>query len=148
MNLQARAALFARYLTTNQTPGERQGITVKTDDAPEWVTEVIHAAHGDSFPDDWTYATIREAADAIEESGEDAELEPEIYTAQLLEWLREYPNATGYCDDAVTEYGTDYSGGIISVIQMGQAIAQAEIVHAVIAALESADLDDENDDRG
>jgi hypothetical protein len=39
------------------------------------------------LPDDWRYQFIEEALDAISEDGEDAQLEPAIYTHELTGWL-------------------------------------------------------------
>jgi hypothetical protein len=33
-------------------------------DAPEWMTEFVHEAHGDMFPDDHRYEFIRDALEA------------------------------------------------------------------------------------
>lgn len=144
MNLQARAALLDSFLVANTTPGERQGIIVPRDDAPEWVRDVIYAVHGNSFPDDWTYKAIKEAASAIEEEGEDAQIEPDIYTSELLEWLTNASGAVDYCDEATSEYGA--ADSIIATIQQGQAYAYSAIVSATIAALTDADIDEEDEE--
>lgn len=133
MDLQERAASLSSFLTLNTREGERR-IVVKTDDAPEWVADLIRVVHGDLFPDDWTYQAIRDAAAAIEEDGEDAAIEPDIYTSDLLAWLKDYPGAADFCDQAREEYG--FSGGIIEQIGYGQSLALREIVAAVIAQLE------------
>jgi hypothetical protein len=144
MGIQERAAQLSRYLVVNKTEGERQDIIVKAADAPEWVENLVYAVHGDNLPDDFTYETIREAADAIEDMGEDAELEADIYTRDLLTWLTEYPDAAHYCDTAAEEWGiTDM--GIIERIRIGQSYAKREILAAVLSELEALDLDDEDD---
>lgn len=143
MGLQERAAKLASFLTTTQRR-EGETIVIKTDDAPEWVGDVVHAVHGDMLPDDWTYETIKDAADAIAEDGEDAELEADIYTHSLLTWLRDYPGAVGYVDDAAEQFGE--VAGIIEQIQRGQYVAQAEIVAAVISQLELLEDDEDDDD--
>ncbi len=131
--LETVASDFARYLTTHKRGDET--IIVKTEDAPEWVGDIIHEVHGDLFPDDWTYATISECADYIADNGDDGEQpEVDIYTVSLLDWLRDYPNAVDCCDEATEEYGP--SKGIIEIIQMGQHRAIGEIHGALLSAFE------------
>jgi len=137
MELQERAAQLAKYLVTNNTPGERQGIVVKADDAPEWVADVVRAVHGDTFPDDWTYKAIKEAADAIEEEGEEAEVEADIYTSDLLKWLADFPGALDMCDEATSDYGQRDS--LIESIRQGQYYAYRTIVQETITALQDVE---------
>jgi len=144
MNLQARAALLDSFLVANTTPGERQGIIVKRDDAPEWVRDVIYSVHGNSFPDDWTYKAIKEATSAIAEDGEDAEIEADVYTSDLLEWLTNASGAVDYCDEATSEYGA--ADSIIATIQQGQACAYAAIVNATLAALNDIEEEEEEEE--
>ena len=64
---------------------------VKTiDERPEELTELIHKAHGDMMPDGWKYKFIEEAIGRIAETEDEdeldcPELEPDIYTHDLLE---------------------------------------------------------------
>jgi len=139
------AADFARYLTTHQR-GETT-IVVRADDAPEWVADIIHDVHGNMFPDDWTYATIKECAEYIAENGDDGEQpEADIYTHALLQWLANYPNATDACDEAAEEYGR--AEGIVETIRLGQYCAIRNIHYALLAALQDradAQPDDEEE---
>ncbi len=145
MGIQERAAELSKYLV-RQARREGEMIIVRADDAPDWVADVIYAVHGNLFPDDWTYETIKDAADAIADDGEDAALEPDVYTRTLLDWFVTYPDAAGCCDQAREEYG--HSGGIIEQISYGQSLAQSEIVAAVIGQLETLGEDDEDDSEG
>lgn len=38
------------------------------DGSPAWMTSIVQHAHGGMFPDDWRYALIERAADAIAEN--------------------------------------------------------------------------------
>lgn len=140
--LQDRAAQLASYMVPNRRTGERQGIIVAADDAPTWVGDLVYRVHGSLLPDDWTYATIRGAADAIAEDGDDAVLEPSIYTADLLRWLSDYPDAIDLCDAATADFGPMSS--LIETIQCGQRLALDAILAAVLAEL--ARLADEEED--
>ena len=143
--LEERAAQLSRYLVVNRKEGERQGIIVRSDDAPEWVQDVVHAVHGDLLPDDWTYATIKEAADAIEEAGENAELEADIYTRDLLDWASNYPDAIDSCDRATEEYGASF-GSIMEQIQAGQLLAKSEVLNTLRAELENLNENEEGEE--
>lgn len=74
---------------------------------PDWLTEIIHTAHEDMLPDDWKYAFIEEAVNALANTQEpnDVNLEPDIYNHKLLEWLSSNLTRPGYIDDAVQEFG-------------------------------------------
>lgn len=141
--LQERAAQLDKYLIVNTKEGERQGIIVKADDAPEWVGDVVYSVHGSSLPDDWTYKAIKEAASAIEQDEDDPTVEADIYTRDLLDWLTNASGAIDYCDEATSEYGERDS--IIATIQQGQAYAYAAIVSATIAALNDAEEEEEEE---
>lgn len=138
---------LARILADSLTTQDRNGktITVTKDGAPEWVTDVVHAAHGNLLPDDWTYETVDEVAQAIARGEDGSEMESEFYTGALLSWLAEYSNAVDYCDQAVEEYGPFDS--ITAQIQAGQLLAKQEIYSAVYAALEElAEQEDEEEE--
>ena len=109
-------------------------ITVTKDDKPEWVVDVIHAAHGNLLPDDWTYEVVAECAELIANDTEENDLEPEIYTSKLLQWFADFPDAVDYADQAKEEYGNFDS--ITEQIQAGQLLAMQGIYGAIHAALE------------
>lgn len=86
-------------------------IRILKDDAPDWVRSLVLAAHGDMGPDDWRYEAIEDALSAVEQDGEDAALEPDIYTWGLTRWLNSRADRYAYCDDAVNE-GYIVEGGM------------------------------------
>ena len=72
------------------------------DGSPEWVTELVHAAHDDMLPDDWRYEKIADALEYIAEvddpddSGEFADQAVDIYTGARLAWLASHLSRPGY----------------------------------------------------
>ena len=139
-----------------ETRHRQNGDTFHTlrDGSPEWMGEIVQAAHGDMFPDDWRYAAIRRVACAIAEVSEDEDLYdagPEnvdamvdVYNGRLAAWLASHAMRAGYCDEAADEYGADPKHGIIGLMQIGQYAEYSEIWSIVASALErmAADLED------
>lgn len=141
MNTQQAAQALASFLTI-QTRNNGDRFVCKTDDAPDWVADLIRTVHGDLFPDDWTYQTISECADAIAE-GSEQEPDADIYTRDLIKWLGSYPDALGACDEATEEYGAQDS--IDATMRQGQQYAISRIYLEVSAALEAYAEEQEED---
>ena len=129
------------------------------DGAPEWVTELVHRAHGDFLPDDWRYSTIRNAVGWIadesdpDEPGEFADSEVDVYTGARLAWFGSNLNRAGYVDEALEEFGArevSDSSELIELIGLGQYFEASEVFRLVVEALrdalEDADDDDDTDD--
>lgn len=111
---------------------------VKTiDERPEELTELIHKAHGDMMPDDWRYKFIEESLDIIAEQDEDdldcPELEPDIYTHDLLQWLASRNDRYDYVDQATEEYG--HGNSLINDIMLGQIKEKEEVYFSVLSSL-------------
>ena len=112
---------------------------VKTiDERPEELTELIHKAHGDMLPDDWRYKFIEEALDQIAETEEEddldcPELESDIYTYNLLQWLASRNDRYNYVDQATEEYG--HGNSLINDIMLGQIKEKEEVYFSVLSSL-------------
>ena len=135
---------LARILADSLTTQERNGktITVTKDDKPEWVVDVIHAAHGNLLPDDWTYEVVGEVAELLADGDDDSDIEADIYTHDLLQWLAEYPNAADAVDEWYDETG-EPRGALIEQLQQGQYKAKRDIFYAVESALEELATEEE-----
>lgn len=124
------------------------------DNSPEWMTDVIHAAHGDSFPDDTIYKTIRDIASHLSDLDEDTdlydavdsinEIEPEIYTAKLTHWLSLSLEHYQYMQQAMDELGpfTD----AFALLQAAQKRQIQAIGNALVDALDDTLTDDDDDE--
>src|ERR1700730_15315183 len=91
--VQKLAAALSQAFQTKKRNDSNEFVSLK-DGSPDWMTEVVRAAHGDKLPDDTVYAFIEKAADALADADEDAEpsdvileIEPDPYTAGLTAWL-------------------------------------------------------------
>jgi hypothetical protein len=140
--LQDKAQAFVGYLETRTRNNGDRFVCAK-DDAPGWVADIIRAVHGDLSPDDWTYQTISDCADALAE-GSEREPESDTYTRDLIAWLGSYPDALADCDCAVAEWGP--GDDIESMIRQGQQYAIYRIYSDLRAMLEEQDIDDDTDD--
>lgn len=136
------------------------------DGAPDWITDLVHDAHGSMLPDDWKYDAIHSVLGSIHDAGAETaddlqDTDHEIadglvdtYNADRVRWLASHLDRGAYCDEAAKEFGTDYDGdtvGIYDLIGAGQYMEAREIVGEVINSLreymeEHEDEDEETDD--
>ncbi len=152
MNVQTLAAEAYGAMERRQRGDET--ITTLKDDAPEWVRDLVYAAHDGSLPNDWRYAAIRSALEAIAdcENGADlddrrhewADAEVDTYTGARLKWLASDLNRADYCDQAAEELGCT-GEGIVAMIGAGQYIEACEVWDRVTEALRerAEELEDE-----
>lgn len=118
------------------------------DDAPDWMTDAIHDAHGDMMPDDWRYQACMEAAEAIADaddidSARDSFMDAvDVYNSDLMRWLDSHGSRTDYVDQAVEDYGWP-DGGLMQAIAIAQSIERGEVWDAIVAHLETLADEDE-----
>lgn len=135
-------------------------IWVLKDDHPEWMQDVMYAAHSDgaSLPDDTVYDLAHDCINAIAECDkeDDAdtlrdaidEIEPEYRTWQLFTWAARWSE---YIDEVCSEFGSykvDGAHDITTIFQTAQGFQIREIGGRIIEALEelASDGDDEDDE--
>ena len=137
ITIESLAAEASLFFTDGPRVSEDTGRTIRIlkDDAPEWVQDLVYSAHGDMGPDDIRYDWTEDALSAIEQDGESAELEPDIYTSDLTRWLASRTDRFSYCDEAASEGYVGEGAGLIERLQAGQAMEQREIMAAVLEAL-------------
>jgi hypothetical protein len=114
------------------------------DGSPEWMTEVIHAVHGEKMPDDTTYEFISRCADAIADGSDDpqdaiSEIEPDVYTHDLTEWLHRRADHVYYLTEALEDGAKDG----FQLLQAAQQKHIMEVGNSLISELEDVDTDDE-----
>ena len=109
--------------------------------APDWIGELVRTAHGDMFLDDYRYAFIVEALDALEEAedldeaGQYWDFEP--YLAKLADWLGSHNHRFSYCDDWAQENQNPEIGGTVELLQGGHLYERLEVLDSVRASLEA-----------
>lgn len=110
--------------------------------APEWIQDMAREAHGDMLPDDYRYEYIVDALDMLSdyegtEPSEAAQIESDIYTSDLAQWLASHSDRCWYCDEAVTEYGLAQSTPIVERMQSGQLMERSEVFDSVLSSLQA-----------
>jgi|ERR1700721_1079324 len=114
------------------------------DNSPEWMFDVVHAAHGESMPNDTIYKMIERNANALaeveEDDAEDArdavmDIEPPIYNAELTGWLAADLDHIWHCEEALNEYGP--SNNLLGILANGWKHQQETIAYLLLDALEA-----------
>ena len=139
------AEAAACFETAQRQPNGDEYVRVR-DGSPEWITDLVRAAHGTYIdgtpaflPDDWRYRTIAAALDWIANSDSDdlddeahafADDTVDVYTGRLIDWLGSNLQRIGYCDEAADEYGGE-PASITDRIALGQ-YAEAREVFALV----------------
>jgi hypothetical protein len=136
--LQSLACQMSQAFESATRPGGEAFRKLK-EDAPPWMIAVCRRAHDDAklLPDDWRYAFIEEAVDALAayEDIDDARgsLEPDLYTSDLTGWLHSLNCRVYYLDEALTDYGSFRDG--FQLLAAAQMIEKEEVFQQVVAAL-------------
>ncbi len=149
-SIEQDATEAARWFETATRTDDSRYVRIK-DDAPEWVTDLAHEAHGDMFPDDWRYQCISAVLDHLAEGGdpddahEFADSHVDVYTSNRLAWLSSNLTRAGYCDEAADEFGAE-GLDIIERIGLGQYMEASEVFSAVVSWFEDNPLEDMDTD--
>lgn len=114
------------------------------DGAPQWVTDLVYAAHGGDFlPDDWRYQSIASAlefmsdVDDLEDSASEwSDANVDVYTGARLLWLASNLQRPSYCDEGVAELGGGSELDIVERVGLGQYMESSEVYALVLRALE------------
>lgn len=123
------------------------------DGSPEWMTDVIRAAHDNAnmLPDDWRYAAIHDAAgiiedaDDLERAGDEFADDVDVYNGALLAWAASHLSRMAYCDEAMEDFGKPES--LAQLLMWGQSRERREVFDQLVAALEGI-ADDEDESEG
>lgn len=135
--IQTLAKEASQYMTTDKRP---DGSTFwrTADDCPEWVTDMIHDAHGDMMPDDYRYRWVSYALEAFQ-NYDDAEraideIAPDVYNYDLLQWVASNLNRMAYVDEAMENGAKSLSDALM----WAQSDEMREVYSAVLSFLESS----------
>jgi hypothetical protein len=113
------------------------------DGTPDWVRDLVHAAHGGMSPDDWRYAAIGTALESLadgmdpEEGHDFADGYVDVYNHERLNWLASHSYRPGYVDDACEQFGTADGARIMDRIGLGQYFEACEVFSSVVRSLEA-----------
>jgi hypothetical protein len=140
-SVQKLAKRLTEALETNKRNNGDDFVSLK-DGSRSWMTDVIRSVHADKLPDDTVYALIERCADALTDADEDAdpqdvisEIESDIYTSDLTEWLHARVDHIAYVDEVLSE-GLITDGA--TVLMRAQKKQIDEVGYALVSALEEA----------
>jgi hypothetical protein len=146
------AAFTAGERATDYDPGTK--IRILRDGSPEWMTDLIHEAHGDMMPDDMRYRMIEEVVDALIERGCDSEEEAndargeiadelvDVYNSARLRWLGSHHSRADYCDQAQSDGLCSADASMFDRIGVGQYMEYDEIA-GLIAGFDYSEIGEE-----
>lgn len=137
-----KLAEYAKTFFDVKTRGEgrdAERIYVMADRHPTWIYDMLFVVHdkGGWLPDDFKYEYIMAALDLLADGvdPDEPQIEPDVYTSDLMKWFTSHGNRTSYVDEAVNEFGWDKDRGVERAIAMGQLMEREEIFHMVLDAL-------------
>lgn len=142
---------LSAQLTTSERRDEAKTKYVHLKEGyPQWMQDVCHKAHGDRMPDDDVYSRIQDIVNILADLPDDAtdddiqeridEIEPDIYTNRLTEWLHSRNDNVFYLTQALEEM--EIKDGF-ALLSYAQGIYIREIADALIDGLrEHAESED------
>ena len=137
---------------TRERRDSGESYTTLKDEAPEWLRDLVHEAHGDMLPDDWRYETVQDAlgwihdndADEDADAHEFADQAVDTYTGSRLAWLSSHLNRPNYVDEAVSEFGAATDFSVVDAIGQGQYMEALEVFGSVVDSLRERVEDDDS----
>ena len=137
---------------TTDTRNDGTTFTKLRDGSPQWMTDAIHAAHGDILPLDWIYEQCGRMADKMTEYepeqwddsvSEWADSLVDVYNIDRARWLALHLDFAGFVDEAVEEFGHS-DQGVFGDIAYGQFKLLEQIAYSMLSAVnEQAEASDE-----
>jgi hypothetical protein len=110
--------------------------------APEWMRDIAYKAHGNRVPDDYIWQYIQDALEIITEVDDDAseeevrdqfyEIEADIYTSSLTEWLGSNVSNVYYLTEVLEEMEIKDGFQLLAVAQQKQ---RQEVAEAVLQGI-------------
>lgn len=139
MKMQDLAKQALEQFKTNEI-----GRIVLTDDRQEWIHNMVYESHNGMLPDDYKYKFTVDALTLIAESDLDTDLEElgyqieaDIYSHDLLQWVASNLTRSEYVDQAVEECHVDTENfQLFRALGVGQQLERQEVFSAVLNALE------------
>ena len=111
-----------------------------SDDAPEWVRDMVYAAHDGMMPDDYRYMFVARALDRIDEADDVNDImidDPfSTDTSDLTAWLESNARRIAYFDDILTDYRyTDDAPYSYQVLAVAAIQEELDVLDSVLRSL-------------
>lgn len=113
---------------------------LRHDICPEWVENLVKAAHGDMFPDDYKYKFVVDALEALADSDDTENAEEimrdgvDIYTSRLFHWVQSHTDRLATANAHGQEFESDTVEGFLTG---GQYMERDEVFSLVLYTLEN-----------
>jgi hypothetical protein len=127
---------------TRRTREDGTSYTTLTDEAREWMRDLVQDAHNGMLPDDWKYDAIASTLEFIadRDDWEDAQDEwadgmTDVYSSDLVTWFGSHGAREDYVDRAREEFG-DAGESIWDELRRGQFIEAREVIARVAYVLD------------
>lgn len=143
--LASLADLAYHAFTMGGRAGTGEAFVSLTDDAPDWVYDLVREAHGTMFPDDWRYSATRQACSHVSECEGDtdpddlpheiADALTDVYTMRLTAWMASHIDRVAYVDQAREESLVAADAPVFNLLQAAQYVELFEIASSVVASL-------------
>ncbi len=134
-SLKDAAKEFHSYFEIAQRADNTSFIRLR-EGSPDWAVQIVRQAHGDMMPDDYRFEYAMIAAEMLwnYDDPDDVELQPDVYTSDLLDWLRSRNDRTTYIDDAIRDYGK--AEQFDQDMMIAQTLEREEVLGSVRGSLE------------
>lgn len=137
-DIKAKAAEMSRWLEYRTRDDGEKFVTFK-ESVPQWVKDIVFAAHDDMLINDYSYEYANDALEAIAETDtrDDAQEymdnRTEIHNAELIKWLASNLGRAEYVNEAVENYGYK---DLYSALQFGMMLERSKVLDIVWDGLE------------
>jgi hypothetical protein len=140
-DVQKKAINALKWFETKNRDSGESFYSLK-DSAPQELKDMIRAAHDKMLPDDYKYAYVVDALEAVEAYEDidniESEIEADVYNSDLLKWLSSNLTRAEYVDEYVEEFGIsglkDFD--LYKIISGGQYLERVEVFNVVRSFLE------------
>lgn len=133
----------ARWFET-KTREDGTSFVALRDGRPEWLVDLVRAAHGPMLPDDRIHDLahacvlfVRDEDDYDDRADEWADGCCDTYSADLFEWAGSHAARLGFVEEAREEWGEE-GATVLEWFQRGQYLEAREVFGSVVSSLEDA----------
>jgi hypothetical protein len=140
MKVQKKAAKCLKEFEVMAVHPNGRKRNIMQDNVSEFTRELVYKAHAEMLPDDYKYSFVIEALELIADfNGEEyldiiTEIEADIYTSGLTEWLNSNNSRVYYLTEALEEMDIKDGFQLLSYAQIKEKI---EVFYIVIDYLEN-----------
>ena len=143
LTVQELASEFGEFFIVAKRPDGVEFLRLR-DKHPRKLQNLVREAHAGMMPDDVKYEYVRDALYLIGQAEEDAgaediqelgyEIEADVYTTDLTEWLHSHIERVAYLDAVLQEFGGSMTEGA-QLLMAAQVQEKQEVFVSVLDSL-------------